>query len=252
MRGEMKTLSMKVTGDVQTIRNDLASLRGNYDGVKDELEALRSENRDLKKQLNGIEGHSRRNNLVVTGIAESRVESWEETEGVVRKAMHENLKLPQDCVDSIHIERAHRISNRNRQTFGRYCRDIMVKFAFFKDKQKILMAARKEKPTGVYCREDFTQAVRQIRFKLTEKMTAVRDAGYGAFLSHDKLIVTNTAGKRNAYTYDTERDSLMTLFQNFDDTPAVPNGAPRSRDAEEGRDQKEDRDAELEDHDQAD
>lgn len=218
MRGEMKSLSERLTSDVQQMKKDMTEFRGNYETIMNELESMRNENRKLKRQLDNMEGQARRNNIVISGIPESRGEEWNESEKLVRQSLCENLKLAPDYVNSIPIERAHRL-RRTIQTNPnmKKNRDIIVKFSFFKDKEAVLKAARRERPVGLFFGEDFTQTVKHIRFKLKEKMTSVRAAGLDlkAFLVFDKLMVMNSEGKRNAYTYDCETETVKTLYQNF-------------------------------------
>ena len=42
------------------------------------------------------------------------------------------------------------------------------------------------------------------------------------FLVFDKLIIANDAGKRNTYTFDAEKDEIVLLYRNFDDSAESP------------------------------
>ena len=52
-----------------------------------------------------LEGQSRRNNIIVDGIAESAHETWMESEDKVREMISEKLKMDHRTIE---VERAHR------------------------------------------------------------------------------------------------------------------------------------------------
>ena len=56
---------------------------------------------------------------------------------------------------------------------------VIVKFAFFKDRETVLLAERKEKPPGVYFKEDYTHEIRNVRAKLKTKMLQIRNSRRG-------------------------------------------------------------------------
>ena len=74
-----------------------------------------------------------RNNLLFLNIPEAQGETNDEVEGKVRRFIVENMKLAQDVVDKIILERVHRISPKQD---GR-CRRIVAKFHEYKDKEAV-------------------------------------------------------------------------------------------------------------------
>ena len=163
-----------------------------------------------------MKSQSRRNNLNVRGLADVKRETWEQCEELVKKTLSDKLDMDEDDVKQIPIERAHRLPGRQRG--GRkYPRDIIVKFSFYKDRDKTLQAARIKKPDGLFIMEDLTKTVRTVREKLKDMRQKVREKGYRAYFSHDKLVVITDVGKRNSYTYDLDEGVLKCVLENFKD-----------------------------------
>ena len=72
-----------------------------------------------------------------------------------------------------------------------------------------------KKPEGVFFMEDLTKTVKSARYKLKDELRKCKEAGFKSYYSHDKLIVVNGDGKRNAYTYDIVNDHIRCLYSNF-------------------------------------
>lgn len=107
----------------------------------------------MLSKLDYIENQSRRNNLLVDGIAEERGENWDESERKVRDMLGSNMGLNGKDIE---IERAHRVGQYQE---GGRPRQIIVKLLRFKDKQAILSYARKLRGTNIYINKDFSEAV---------------------------------------------------------------------------------------------
>ena len=90
---------------------------------------------------------SRRSNVIMRGLAETPRETWEQCEASVKEACVNKLGLDEDDVKNMHMERAH-ILPRNRPNPQGHPKDIIVKFSFFKDKERIVKAARTKRPDG--------------------------------------------------------------------------------------------------------
>lgn len=83
-----------------------------------------------------MEAQSRRDNLRFYGFKDKRDETWEETENTVRSYPTNDLFLDES---SIQIERANRISSKTPP------RSVIVKFSFYKDRNKVLNAYRENR-----------------------------------------------------------------------------------------------------------
>lgn len=97
------------------------------------------------------------------------------------------------------LERAHRL--------GRYCADkmrpIIVKFAHFKDKSRILRFSRKLKETAFFIREDYSARVCLARQKL---YSFGQQSNATLKIRFDKLTID-----KKRYTYDAMTDSIVEL-----------------------------------------
>eukprot|EP00795_Rhopilema_esculentum_P004062 gene4062-20239_t len=111
-----------------------------------------------------LENQSRQNKVFVTGIQESGKERWDETEDVLKSKIKELLKINDDLT----IERAHRVNPKPNRRHGSYgarggrkedrSRPIIAKFLNWKEKERVLAAARSIKPDGVKFVQDSSQA----------------------------------------------------------------------------------------------
>ena len=201
VRGEVIKMTKQFAEDVGKIKEDVADLQDNVNFFSKQLEDTRKEN---KVKLENMEGQSRRNNVIINGLPDVKNENWGDCE---------------DYVNALQIDRAHRLPRGRNDTSP-----IIVKFAFFKDRETMLRAARKEKPPGVYFKEDYTHAIRNVRAKLKTKLLQIRNSErtWKTFLVFDKLIIANDAGKQNANTFDAEKDEIIVLYRNFDDSAEGP------------------------------
>lgn len=84
-------------------------------------------------------------------------------------------------------------------------RPIIVKFALFKDKQRVLSAASKLKGTKISVSEDYSRHIRQEREKL---IAFARERGARIKLRYNKLTLD---GK--TYSYDSTSDSVHECAQ---------------------------------------
>lgn len=112
----------------------------------------------LNNRIEELENRLRRNNIVINGLEETEMETWESTEVKVRNFFTTTLKLEGEIL----IERAHRVGHKveNRH------RGIVVLLGSFKIKKRILASCRLLKGLHIYVNEDFSPATRQIRGKL--------------------------------------------------------------------------------------
>lgn len=120
---------------------------------------VRSESAVLQSQIDELEDRSRGDNPIFYGIADDASETWQQSEFHIRELLSKHLKL--QIPDSV-ISRAHRIGtfaqNRNRP--------IIMKFACFKTKDKILSQKAMLKGTRVFLGKDFCRSTRLTRKKL--------------------------------------------------------------------------------------
>jgi len=110
--------------------NKLENLHEDVGYLKETTDGLKNDINDAYVKLDDVENRLRRNNLVFHGIPEEGNETWDEAEVKVVDVLKRKL---QHDIESRAIDRAHRLG---RKVPGRI-RPIIVKFAFFKDKDAI-------------------------------------------------------------------------------------------------------------------
>ena len=112
-----------------------------------------------------LENQSRRNNVKVFGIpekdAKDGLESWEESEQLVKHEIKSNLKIEV----GLNIERAHRVGKIRPQLPLRHDgskvkvrpRPIIVWFQSWKDKEMVVKKVRQLKPESIQFYEDYSK-----------------------------------------------------------------------------------------------
>ena len=106
------------------------------------------------------------------------------TESLVYFFLEDELKLKEDDIDGISIERAHRLGKRN--TNGQKPRAIMAKFSFQKNKELILSNARSLAGTVFGISQDFPREIVEIRRGLVR---VLKKEGHDAKVVYDKLYI---------------------------------------------------------------
>ena len=95
-----------------------------------------------------------RNNIRLNGILELPTETWDMTEQAVKKALSEKLEFSPSEINSMNIERGHRVRDsrpgRQDRTSSDGSRQIVVKFNSFKSRDNVLKACCTMKPNNLY------------------------------------------------------------------------------------------------------
>ena len=177
--GSIKTLTERVDAQEKMI----SELK------KDVNDLTRSVNSEKERAVK-LESHSRRNNLIFYGIPEETNESSAKSESLLYSFLEENLKLEEEDIDGISVERAHRLGKRNAN--GDKPRPIIAKFTFHKDKELILSNARFLAGSDFGISQDFPREIVQIRKELVKVLKQAKKDGHDAKV-YDKLYIN---GKR--------------------------------------------------------
>lgn len=184
--------------DVSNLRNSLEFTQAEFDNHKRIINDLAVKIKDARNDINVVcesaismatkndylECQSKRNNIIINGIPETKRETWDDTEAKVRKLLAEKLEMDEKKIE---VERAHR-TGPPAPPEGRH-RPIVVKFLKWKDKAAVMARARKLKGTDIYLNEDYSEAVKQKRKELIPLMKKERENGNIAYIRFDKLIV---------------------------------------------------------------
>ena len=169
---------------VDDLKNSLAFSQKDIDDVKEKCfraeERLMDVEDSIALNLTGInelhdkqeylENHSRGNNVKIFGIPEKDPkegrETWEESEEKAKEAIRTNLKI----TEVINIDRAHRVGKPRpqfRHVEGSKIksdpRPIIVRFQQWKEKERVVKAARQIRPKGLKFFEDFSTRTLQRR-----------------------------------------------------------------------------------------
>ena len=148
-----------------------------------------------KERAIKLESHSRRNNLIFYGIPEGKNENSSNTESTLFSFMENNLKLKEEDIDEISIERAHRLGKQNAND-GKP-RPIIAKFTFHKNKESILSNARTLAGTVFGISQDFPREIVEIRRGLVKVLKEEKKRGRDAKLVYDKLYIDGWLYKPN-------------------------------------------------------
>ena len=97
------------------------------------------------------------------------------------------MKLKEDDIDGISIERAHRLGKRNLNS--EKPRPIIAKLSFYKNKELILSNARFLAGTVYGISQDFPREIVEIRRGLVRVLKDAKKEGRDAKLVYDKLYI---------------------------------------------------------------
>ena len=169
------------------------------------VEDLNKSNGDLLNRLDNLQGQSRSKNLKFYNMSESVEETWEQTEKKVRDYIENDLGIDSG---SLLIERAHRLLGKFKP------RAVIVKFSFYKEKERVLQKYREvmrsvrsnasNSTNSIHVGEDFTERVRKQRAVLMPFMRQAIDSGKRAYLRHDKLCIDG-----QTFIYDDTHKNLV-------------------------------------------
>lgn len=201
LNGHFDTLNDSVSG----LREEVTQLTQEMDNLQKANEQLQTDNNNLadrleeaEKKMDDLEGRSKRNNLIFTGLkAKSERESWEDCEELVQGVLRDQLKF-QDEVQFDRVHRLHRGANS----------PIVARCTHFKDKQRVLknkrVLSKCEGCSNVFIGEDFTKRVRDVRKKLVPFLKdAKADKTKKATMVFDHLVID---GKR--FYFDADKNTL--------------------------------------------
>ena len=231
------SILLEIRRDVKNLNTKFDHLEKSVQSLKRDSKFLKDQNSILTKQVTDLqstvsqlesraqeaeirnerlEAQSRRDNLRFYGFEDKQGETWEESENKVRSYIVNDLNIEES---SIQIERAHRIPSKTSP------RPLIVKFSFYKDRDRVLKAYREkrkrqnEQSTGATgasaaeqieqsetCRirvcEDFPERLIKARSNLCSFLRSSIDSGRDGFLRYDRLIVD---GQPYQYDYDQKR-----------------------------------------------
>lgn len=191
--GSLTSKHAELNATVTNISERLSSMENRFEvleehaeditTVKESIGTLQNENTLLKVRLSDLEDRVRRDNLLFFNVPDNPSETWADSEKEVKKIVLDQMSI--NLVDS-DIARAHRVGTLHRDK----ARPIIVKFANYKTKEKVLSAKTKLKGSDITISEDFSPATRHARKILVD--FAKRSAPDEKFkLRYNKLTLNN-------------------------------------------------------------
>ena len=204
---------IKTTEDFEDTLNKLTSRVQTLETRVTESElkclSLERQNRVLSDRITMVESQSRRDNLLLDGVAESPTGCKEDCFKIVRETLQSKLNLD---VTNIKIIRCHRLGpppQTNRPAGTQRPRPIIFRLHCYSDRQLIWESRTKLKDTNLYLNEDFPKEISQRRKTLIPIMKAARKLQKIAFLNVDKLhiqtkdMATDQITNKTVVTVDT-------------------------------------------------
>lgn len=204
-----------LTKDNKTLKEEIVDLKKEIT-MKTEVE---DKLQTLKDRIDYQEDYSRRNNLRFSGLEENVNESWEETQAKIRRLLQNQFKL-----ESVPIERAHRVGPRNILQ-GSRPRTVVARFNSFNDRQLILRNSQKLKGTNIFISEDLCESSMELRRAQLPALKQAKASGKVAYFSHTKLIIRDRSEASG---------SAMMVNQFKSSSSAVAGVSPPSSAAEAG------------------
>ena len=194
--------------DTKFLKEQNSNLTRQVMSLQTTVAHLETRAQEAESKNERLEAQSRRDNLRFYGFEDKRGETWEESENVIRSYISNELDLEES---NIQIERAHRIPSKSSP------RPIIVKFSFYKDREKILKTYREKRKQEneqqqaqvsnddintdnsrkFRVSEDFPQRVIKARSDLYPFLRTCINQDMDAFLRYDQLIVDG-----QKYEYD--------------------------------------------------
>ena len=188
--------------DIDDLNSKVTSIDSKLNSQHIALEHTDEECERISNQVDYLENQSRHNNIKILGLAESKEErTWEDTEKLIKSTIKDTLGVD----ESVEIERAHRIGKPRRPNSvgkdGRPLgpRAVVAKLYNWKQKERILTAARKKKPEGFMFVQDFSQRILDRRAEQKDDLKKAREDGKIAYFVMDRLIIREPPDKNKSF-----------------------------------------------------
>ena len=176
--------SQKEIEDLKLLEAKLNEAYEKVDKIVSDIDA-----QQLKTEY--LENQSRRNDIRVNGIEASEKETWQDSEEKVKMPDREKLGM------DITIERAHRVEKRGGKAKKKGPRTIVCRLRDWKQREEVLLKARREKPEGLFISEDLPFETLRKSEPLVPKLKAAKAEGRIAYFVLDKLIIREPRNQIN-------------------------------------------------------
>ncbi|XP_075740654.1 sphingosine-1-phosphate lyase isoform X5 [Rhipicephalus microplus] len=219
--------------DLNAIRDQISEVNVKTDKLTSSLALIHEMNlridileatvRQQAERLVEYENRSRRNNLLVFGLAEKSIESESDLMvSVVDKIFKEKLDVEVKTIERIH---------RMGKVQPGKVRPVIMKFYDYREKERVMKNCPKLKGSPISISNDYASETVEVRRKLWQSAAAERDSGMKVSLNHDKLytwdqnknercVISNSKGKRDGRAAPATRSNAASTSNTSPSTSA--------------------------------
>ena len=165
--------------------NRIGDLQMQVTGLSVKCDRLSNANIKLQDQLTSMESQSRRNNLILDGLADSEHKTPDQCRDKVMHVLE--VKMEVANVRDFRFVRIHRLGRYQKNS--KKPRPVIFKLHYYDEREKIWQNRRKLQGHNIWLQEDFPEAIRQKGSVLAPVVKAAKAQGKKAFLSVDRAII---------------------------------------------------------------
>ena len=186
LHGEIKDLQIELA----KVKHENNTLKIELTKMKSEMSTMQSFDKRIEERVDFNEDQDRRTNLKFSGIAEVMNENWEKSEQLVVNAIQKQLKV------KVSLVRAHRVGPPNSvdRPSRRGPRDIVAKFANWKERDEVFRRRTEFRGTNIFVNEDLCLNTMKIRHDLVSSpayMEARRNKKR-VYFNYRKMVVKDS------------------------------------------------------------
>ena len=181
----------KVSERITVVEDKVESSDFSIGLLSDKVVNLQKEKGKLKDDITYLQSQSMRSNLLFSNIPEVGSGFVEDAEETVRQFLVDKMKIAQETVDRMKMERVHRIGPKQKDK----CRKIVAKFLEYKDKEYVRKQWKALDGTPFYVNEQFPREVEEKRRKLRPRVKEAKSQGKQAWIAYDTLYIDGKAVK---------------------------------------------------------
>ena len=187
----------------------IESLRKDLFNVHRKCNGLSAKNKRLTEQQEAQDTYSRRENLVIRGVAEREAETDEQCVESVRRILINNINIDETVVNEMVIVRCHRMGTKDIS--GLYQRPIIVRFLDYNHRKLVWGKRTVLANTPISFSENFGNSMehrRKLLYPIMKK--AKHSANYQkTYIKADRLVV-------DSKEYSVNDGTLVNLPADFD------------------------------------
>ena len=177
--------------DIDALRKENTALRQRFMLTEGRLTRAEKKLDEAQEKILDLTTRSMRDNLVIKNVEEKKGESEEQIKGTLTSIFKDRLKLTDEDLQSVQIDRAHRVGKPRKP--GSRPRNIVAKLSS-KGKSTIMSKIKlleRKSDNDIRISEQFPPEVHARRNKLWPLFIQAKQTGQQAKFNVDKLIVDN-------------------------------------------------------------